>query len=122
MNYSYDKVLEFFSEHETAIYGLGPTDNGADDEEGSFLWCIKKLDEMADITIAIDKRDETMKETILKVICSLIDIYEDQNDTSEWRTGEDRGSPCEVCIKCGGRAVYRDRFCPNCGRPMTNGY
>lgn len=122
MDYSYDKILEFFSEHETAIYGLGPTDNGADDEEGSLLWCIKKLDEMADITIAIDKRDETMKETILKVICSLIDIYEDQNDTSEWRTGEDRGSPCEVCIKCGGRAVYRDRFCPNCGRPMTNGY
>lgn len=122
MDCSYDKVLEFFSEHETAIYGLGPTDNGADDEEGSLLWCIKKLDEMADITIAIDKRDETMKETILKVICSLIDIYEDQNDTSEWRTGEDRGSPCEVCIKCGGRAVYRDRFCPNCGRPMTNGY
>ena len=122
MDYSYDKVLEFFSEHETAIYGLGPTDNGADDEEGSLLWCIKELDNMFDINIYIDKRDEAIKQRTLKVICSLIDIYEDQNDTSEWRTGEDRGSPCEVCIKCGGRAVYRDRFCPNCGRPMTNGY
>ena len=79
MEYSYDKVLEFFSDHETAIYGFGPTDYGADDEEGSLLWCIKKLDEMTDVTIAIDKRDEKMKETILKVLCALIDIYEKED-------------------------------------------
>ena len=32
MNPDYEKVIEFFSEHETAIYGFGPTDDGA--EEG----------------------------------------------------------------------------------------
>lgn len=122
MNPNYEKVIEFFSEHETAIYGLGPTDYGA--EEGSLLWCIKELDDIYNRSkrIVLADRGTMLKNQILNVICSLIDIYEDQNDTSEWRTGEDRGSSCEVCIKCGGRAVYRDRFCPNCGRPMTNGY
>jgi len=51
MNDDYDKVIEFFSEHENAIYGFGPTDNGA--EEGSLLWCVKELDSMFDINIYI---------------------------------------------------------------------
>lgn len=74
MNPDYDKVLEFFSEHETDIYGLGPTDDGA--KEGSLLWCIKELDSMFDINISIDKRDEAIKRRTLKVICALINIYE----------------------------------------------
>ena len=40
----YEKVIEFFSEHEIAIYGFGPTDYGA--EEGTLLWCIKELDDI----------------------------------------------------------------------------
>ena len=74
MNDDYDKVIEFFSEHENAIYGFGPTDNGA--EEGSLLWCVKELDSMFDINIYIDDRDRIIKQRTLKVICALIDIYE----------------------------------------------
>lgn len=77
MDPDYDKVIEFFSKHETAIYGLGPTDDGA--EEGTLLWCIKELDNMFDINISIDKRDEAIKQRTLKVLCSLIDIYEKED-------------------------------------------
>ena len=70
----YDKVTEFFSEHEIAIYGFGPTDDGA--EEGTLLWCIKELDSMFDINVYIDNRDRIIKQRTLKVICALIDIYE----------------------------------------------
>lgn len=79
MNNDYDKVIDFFSEHETAIYGF-PTDNGA--EEGSLLWCIKELDSMFDINIYIDNRDRSIKQRTLKVICALIDIYE-KKDTEK---------------------------------------
>ena len=71
MNADYDKILEFFSEHETAIYGLGPTDYGA--KEGSLLWCIKALDEVYRDDISTCS---TSEDKILTVICSLIDIYE----------------------------------------------
>ncbi len=71
---SYEKVIEFFNDHETSIYGLSPTNEGA--EEGTLLWCIKELDNMFDINIYIDKRDMTIKQRTLKVICALIDIYE----------------------------------------------
>ena len=77
MSADYDKVIEFFSEHETAIYGLGPTDDGA--EEGTLLWCIKELDSMFDINVYIDNRDRTIKQRTLKVICTLIDIYEKED-------------------------------------------
>lgn len=74
MNADYERILDFFDEHEIAIYGFGPTDDGA--KEGSLLWCIKELDSMFDINISIDKRDEAIKQRTLKVICALIDIYE----------------------------------------------
>lgn len=77
MNPDYDKVIEFFSEHETAIYGFGPTDDGA--EEGTLLWCIKELDSVFDINVYIDKRDKAIKQRILKVLCALIDIYEKED-------------------------------------------
>lgn len=77
MNPDYDKVIEFFSEHETEIYGFSPTDDGA--EEGTLLWCIKELDNMFDINISIDKRDEAIKQRTLKVLCALIDIYEKED-------------------------------------------
>jgi hypothetical protein len=71
---SYEKVIEFFNEHETSIYGLSPTDDGV--EEGSLLWCIEELYSMFDINVYIDNRDKTIKQRTLKVICTLIDIYE----------------------------------------------
>lgn len=77
MNPDYDKVIEFFSEHETAIYGFGPTDDGA--EEGTLLWCIKELDSVFDINTYIDERDKEIKQRTLKVICALIDIYEKED-------------------------------------------
>lgn len=80
MNDDYDKVIEFFDEHEIAIYGFGPTDYGA--EEGTLLWCIKELNSMFDINAYIDNRDRIIKQRTLKVICALIDIYE-KEDTEE---------------------------------------
>lgn len=79
MNPDYDKVIEFFSEHETAIYGLGPTDDGA--EEGTLLWCIKELDGIYDRSkgIALADRDIALKNQILNVLCVLIDIYEKED-------------------------------------------
>jgi hypothetical protein len=74
MNNDYDKVIEFFSEHEISIYGFGPNDYGA--EEGTLLWCIKELHSMFDINVYIDDRDRIIKQRTLKVICTLIDIYE----------------------------------------------
>lgn len=74
MNNDYDKVIEFFSEHEISIYGFSPTDYGA--EEGTLLWCIKELDSMFDINVYTDERDMKIKQRTLKVICTLIDIYE----------------------------------------------
>ena len=95
----YDKVIEFFSEHETAIYGLGPTDDGA--EEGTLLWCIKELDDIYDRA----DRGSTLKNQILNVLCALIDIYEnDSNDASYtyyeiWNTTSERTSECtERCV------------------------
>lgn len=76
--YDYDKVIEFFSEHETSIYGLGPTDDGA--EEGTLLWCIKELDDIynrSERVILADKGPD-IKDQILKVLCSLMDIYEEE--------------------------------------------
>ena len=70
MNDDYDKVIEFFSKHETAIDGA---------EEGSLLWCIKELDSMFDINIYIDNRDKMIKQQTLKVICTLINIYEKED-------------------------------------------
>lgn len=79
--YDYDKVIEFFSEHETAIYGLGPTDYGA--EEGTLLWCIKELDDiynrshrMGSRAMLVDEGPD-LKDQILKVLCSLMNIYEE---------------------------------------------
>lgn len=79
MNADYDKVIEFFSEHETAIYGLGPTDYGA--EEGTLLWCIKELDDIYDHSKGIVLADggtvgTVLKNQILNILCTLIDIYE----------------------------------------------
>lgn len=80
-SYSYDKVLEFFSEHETAIYGLGPTDYGA--EEGTLLWCIKELDNIYDCSryfnASVKEDGTTIRDQILKVLCCLMDIYEEKN-------------------------------------------
>ena len=70
MNNDYDKVIEFFSKHETAIDGA---------EKGSLLWCIKELDSMFDINIYIDNRDRMIKQQTLKVICTLINIYEKED-------------------------------------------
>lgn len=88
MNDNYDKVIEFFSEHETAIYGFSSTDDGA--EEGSLLWCIKELDSMFDINVYIDNRDMQIKQRTLKVICALIDIYEkaDAKERTQWRDND----------------------------------
>lgn len=83
MNPDYDKVIEFFSEHETAIYGLGPTDYGA--EEGTLLWCIKELDDIYDRSkrIVLADRGIALKKQILNVLCALMDIYENSsNDAS----------------------------------------
>lgn len=103
MNPDYDKVIEFFSEHETAIYGFCPTDDGA--EEGTLLWCIKELDNMFDINVSIDKRDEVIKQRTLKVLCALIDIYENGSNDSGytyyeiWNTTSERTSECtERCV------------------------
>lgn len=117
-SYRYDKVIEFFSEHETAIYGLGPTDYGA--EEGTLLWCIKELDSMFDIN-----RDKDIKQRTLKVICALIDIYEEKNSedsTAEWFDKEVRGSMTNVCSRCGADSIYPTKYCGNCGISMRNGY
>lgn len=98
MNPDYDKVIEFFSEYETDIYGLGPTDDGA--EEGTLLWCIKELDNMFDINVYTDKRDMAIKQRTLKVICALIDIYKNgSNDAGYtyyeiWNTTSERTSEC----------------------------
>ena len=80
-SYGYDKVLDFFSEHETAIYGLGPTDYGA--EEGTLLWCIKELDDIYDCSryfnASVKEDGTTIRDQILKVLCCLMDIYEEKN-------------------------------------------
>lgn len=80
MNDDYEKVIEFFNDHEIAIYGFGSTDYGA--EEGTLLWCIKELNSMSDINVYIDNRDMKIKQRTLKVICALIDIYE-KSDANE---------------------------------------
>lgn len=80
MNNDYDKVIEFFSKHEIATYGFGPTDYGA--EEGTLMWCIKELNSMFDINVYIDNRDRIIKQRTLEVICTLIDIY-GKEDTEE---------------------------------------
>ena len=67
MNDDYDKVIEFFSKHKTGA------------EEGSLLWCIKELDSMFDINVYIDNRDRMIKQQTLKVICTLINIYEKED-------------------------------------------
>lgn len=79
MSPDYDKVIEFFSEHETDIYGLGPTDYGA--EEGTLLWCIKELDGVYDRSkgIALADRDIALENQILNILCTLIDIYEKED-------------------------------------------
>lgn len=79
MNPDYDKVIEFFSEHETAIYGFGPTDDGA--EEGTLLWCIKELDNIYNRSkgIVLADRGTMLKNQILNVLCALIDIYEKED-------------------------------------------
>lgn len=76
MNPDYDKVIEFFDEHENAIYGFGPTDDGA--EEGTLLWCIKELDNIYNRSkgIVLSDRGIALKNQILNVLCTLIDIYE----------------------------------------------
>lgn len=76
MNNDYDKVIEFFSEHEISIYGFGPTDYGA--EEGTLLWCIKELDDIYNRSkgIVLSDRGTMLKNQILNVLCNLIDIYE----------------------------------------------
>lgn len=76
---SYEKVIEFFSEHETAIYGLGPTDYGA--EEGTLLWCIKELDDIYNRSkrIVLADRGIALKNQILNVLYTLIDIYEKED-------------------------------------------
>jgi len=105
MNPDYDKVIEFFSEHETAIYGLAPTDDGA--EEGTLLWCIKELDDIYNRSkgIVLADRGITLKNQILNVLCTLMDIYENSsNDGSYtyyeiWNTTSERTSECtERCF------------------------
>lgn len=79
MNPDYDKVIEFFNEHETAIYGFGPTDDGA--EECSLLWCIKELDDIYNRSkgIVLADRGTMLKNQILNVLCTLIDVYEKED-------------------------------------------
>ena len=75
----YEKVIEFFNEHETAIYGFGPTDDGA--EERTLLWCIKELDDIYNRSkgIVLADRGSMLKNQILNVLCTLIDIYEKED-------------------------------------------
>lgn len=75
MNPDYDKVIEFFKEHETAIYGFGTTDDGS--EEGTMLWCIKELDNIYNRSkeIVLAGRVTMLKNQILNILCTLIDIY-----------------------------------------------
>lgn len=105
MKPDYDKVIEFFSEHETAIYGLGPTDDGA--EEGTLLWCIKEIDNVYNRSkgIILADRGIALKNQILNVLCALMDIYENSsNDGSYtyyeiWNTTSERTSECtERCL------------------------
>ena len=79
----YEKVIEFFSEHEIAIYGFGPTDDGA--EEGTLLWCIKELDDIYNRSkgIVLADRGIALKNQILNVLCTLIDIYEKEDRQKE---------------------------------------
>lgn len=96
MNHDYEKVIEFFSEHETAIYGLGPTDDGA--EEETLLWCIKELDDIYNRSKGIVLADKgiALKKQILNVLCAIIDIYEKEN-------AEDEDENCETepsCFNC----------------------
>lgn len=92
----YERVIEFFNEHETAIYGFGPTDYGA--EEGTLLWCIKELDDIYNRSkgIVLADRGIALKNQILNVLCTLIDIYEKEN-------AEDEDQICETepsCFNC----------------------
>ena len=95
----YEKVIEFFSEHETAIYGLGPTDDGA--EEGTLLWCIKELDDIYDRSkgIVLADRGTMLKNQILSVLCTLIDIYEKEDAEREDEKCETEPS-CFNCRWC----------------------
>ena len=99
MNPDYEKVIEFFSEHETAIYGLGPTDNGA--EEGTLLWCIKELDDIYNRSkgIVLADRGTMLKNQILNVLCTLIDIYEKEDAEREDENCETEPS-CFNCRWC----------------------
>lgn len=138
MNNDYDKVIEFFSEHEIAIYGFGPTDYGA--EEGTLLWCIKELHSMFDINIYIDDRDMIIKQRTLKVICTLIDIYEKEdakeielNNSIEaesirhayWEPSEIGEYHCTNCgVECDVDKFHKallNSFCGNCGAKMDGG-
>lgn len=110
----YERILEFFDAHETAIYGLGPTDYGA--EEGTLLWAIKTLDE-AHQMISSDP-----KKSIRKVMNFLIDLYEENEDDAEWVDKEVRGSMAPVCSRCGADSIYPTKYCGNCGKRMANGY
>ena len=95
----YEKVIEFFSEHEIAIYGFGPTDYGA--EEGTLLWCIKELDDIYNRSkgIVLADRGTMLKNQILNVLCTLINIYEKEDAECEDENCETEPS-CFNCRWC----------------------